>query len=458
MPGAKPSTTEQLLLMGGKPLNREIINGRLAERGIVMLSEYVHQSIPARFCCPQGHTWDGRPGNVLSGKGCPTCGRASVAEKKRLPEDTVRQRLAEKGITLVGNYVDTQTKTSFQCEEGHVWETTPNAVMSRTGCPVCAGNLPLTKEAINSRIDDRGLTLAGEYHGAHVATLFECGEGHSWLARPNNILQGRNCPHCARQFPLDKETVNERIAYRGIVMLGDYTNNFTKALFQCSEGHTWEASPQNVLAGTGCPVCAGNMPHTKETVNARIADRGIRMIDEYVNNHTRATFDCEEGHTWVTAPANVLSGTGCPTCAERYSDNDVFYIWLAGPQRHIDLHPGEYLLKFGISSERRGDLRMKEIGWAWGTTADLIAVVRTSISALLVEKRAEAIGKPLPNNLSLLDGWTEFRVVNQSQVAQFMSLADEAAEYKILWRNPVPGVQPCGFDQLTFDFYDSCAG
>ena len=125
--------------MGGKPLNREIINGRLAERGIVMLSEYVRQYIPARFRCPQGHTWDARPGNVLSGKGCPTCGKASAAKKMRLPEDTVRQRLAGKGITLVGDYVGSQTKAKFQCEEGHVWETTPNAVMSRTGCPVCAG-------------------------------------------------------------------------------------------------------------------------------------------------------------------------------------------------------------------------------------------------------------------------------------------------------------------------------
>ncbi len=439
--------------MGGKPLNREIINSRLAERGIVMLSEYVRQNIPASFRCPKGHTWDARPGNVLSGKGCPTCGKESAAKKKRLPEETVRQRLSKKGVTLLDEYVNSQTKARFKCEKcGHVWETTPNAVMSRTGCSVCAGNHPLTKEEINSRIQGRGITLVGEYHGAHASTLFECAEGHSWLARPNNILHGKNCPHCARQFPLDKETVNERIAYRGIVMLGDYTNNATKALFQCSEGHTWEASPGNILAGTGCPECAGNQPHTKETVNARIADRGIRMIDEYVNNHSKATFECEECHTWVTSPAGVLSGTGCPTCAERYSDHDVFYIWLAGLQQHVNLNAGEYLLKFGASSERRGDLRMKEIAWKWGTKANPIAIVKTSISALIVEERAKAIGQPLPDNLSHLDGWTEFRVVNQLQVGQFISLADEASEYKILWRKPMLDVQPCRFEQLTFDF------
>ena len=130
--------------------------------------------------------------------------------KMRLSVDTVRQRLAEKGITLVGDYVDTQTKTRFRCEEGHVWETTPNAVMCRTGCPDCAGLRPLTKEVVNSRLEGRDVTLVGEYHGAHATTLFECVEGHAWLARPNNILHGKNCPHCARQFPLSKALVNER--------------------------------------------------------------------------------------------------------------------------------------------------------------------------------------------------------------------------------------------------------
>jgi len=42
--------------------------------------------------------------------------------------------------------------------------------------------------------------------------------------------------------------------------------------------------------------------------------------------------------------------------------------------------------------------------------------------------------------------------VDQSQLAQFISVADEAAEYEILWNNPVPGIRPCGLDQLRFEF------
>ena len=334
--------------MPRKRLTKEIVNERLADRGIVMLDEYVRQTIKARFQCSQGHIWPARPNNVLSGKGCPKCGKVSAAKKMRLPADTVRERLANRGITLLGEYVGSQAKAQFECTKGHLWETTPNSVMQGRGCPHCyEKNQPLTKEIVNARIAGRGITLVGEYHGAHASTLFECGEGHSWLARPNNILHGKNCPHCEGQYPLSKDIVNDRIADRGLVMLGEYENSVTTTLFQCSEGHTWEAAPGSVMSGTGCAQCyRKNLPLTKDIVNDRIADRAIVLLDEYLNNSTKRRFQCSEGHVWEAAPASVLSGRGCPTCAERYSDNDVFYLWIAGPQELVRLNDDEFLLKY----------------------------------------------------------------------------------------------------------------
>lgn len=417
-----------------------------------MLDEYVHQTVKARFQCSQGHIWTARPNNVLSGKGCPTCGKISAANKIRLAADTVCDRLADKGIIMLSEYVNSQTKTLFKCNEGHTWKTTPNSVMGGRGCPHCYGkNLPLTKDIVNARIADRGITLLGDYMGAHASTLFHCREGHTWQARPNNILQGKNCPHCDGQFPLSKEIVNERIADRGLVMLGEYTNSVTKTFFQCSEGHTWEAPPGNVMAGTGCAICAGNIPLTTEIVNDRIADRGLVLLDEYINNSTNRRFQCSEGHVWETAPAGVLSGTGCPTCAERYSDNDVFYLWIAGPQQLVQLRDGEFLLKYGVTSERREDLRVKEIGWAWNTTPNVLAVIKTTGPAIWAEKAAARIGQCLASDYSHLDGWTEFRIVNETELAQLMALADEAAEYKIAWKNPVPYIREYHLDQLKLD-------
>jgi hypothetical protein len=439
--------------MPRKRLTKQIVNNRLEDRGIVLLDEYVRQTVKARFQCTCGHVWAARPNNVLSGKGCPKCGKLSAAKKMRLPQETVRKRLADRGISLIGEYLGTQTKTLFKCSKGHTWKTTPNSVLRGSGCPQCYGtNHPLTKEIVNERIADRRLTLLGEYMGAHVSTLFQCNEGHTWLARPNNILQGKNCPHCDGQFPLSPETVNERLADRGLVLVGEYVNSAAPTQFRCAVGHTWEASSANVMAGTGCPFCYDkNHPLTTEIVNERIADRGIVLLDEYINNSTYRRFQCNEGHVWEIAPANVLAGRGCSVCADHTSDNDVFYLWLTGPQEYVQLNDGEFLLKFGVSSERRDDLRIKEVAWAWNTTANLLAMVKTVGSATRTEEAAAMIGRRLKADYSHLDGWTEFRIVNETELAQIIAIAADAADYKIVWKNPVPYINQPALVQLNLD-------
>lgn len=175
------------------------------------------------------------------------------------------------------------------------------------------------------------------------------------------------------------------------------------------------------------------------------------MLDKYINNSTKRQFQCSEGHIWETAPACVLSGSGCPTCAETFSDNDVFYLWIAGPQEMVLLRDDEFLLKYGVTSERREDLRIKEIGWKWNTTPNVIAVVKTKVPAIWVEKSATRIGQCLTSDYSHLDGWTEFRIVKETELAQLMAIADDAADYKIVWNNPVPHIKEYHLDQLKLD-------
>jgi hypothetical protein len=422
---------------GRIPLTKKIVNDRIADRGIVMRDEYVHQKAKALFQCSEGHTWKATPTNVLSGKGCPMCGRVTAANKKRLSANTLRDRLAGRDIVLLGEYVTCHTKTLFQCSQGHTWEATPNSVTRGNGCPHCAGNVPLTKEIVNARIVDLGITLLGDYMGANAKTLFQCGEGHTWEAPPSRIMQGGGCPHCDGQAPLSKEVVNDRIADRGLVMLGEYVNVDTKTLFQCSEGHTWEATPYHVMTRTGCPYCSGQAPLTTEIVNERIADRGLVLLDEFITNHVKVRFQCSEGHSWEARPNSVLNGRGCPVCSETTSDNDVFYLWTVGHQDLVKLQLGEYLLKHGVTSERLEDRRINQVANAWNTTPNVLALVKTLGPATRPERKAASIGQRLTSDYSHLDGWTEFRIVNETELAQLMAIAAEAAEYQIVWNNPV---------------------
>jgi len=177
--------------------------------------------------------------------------------RPKLTKEIVNERLADREIRLVGEFTGTLNKSLFTCKKRHTWEAKPGSVTRGSGCPHCAGLAPLTKEIVNKRIVARGISLVGDFKNVATKTLFGCSQQHTWEAKPGYVMQGTGCPHCAGLAPLTKAIVSERIADREILLLGDFTNTKTKTLFECKRKHTWEARPSTVMAGHGCPFCAG---------------------------------------------------------------------------------------------------------------------------------------------------------------------------------------------------------
>tara|TARA_Y100000031_G_scaffold137032_1_gene161636 strand:+ start:209 stop:601 length:393 start_codon:yes stop_codon:yes gene_type:complete len=117
----------------------------------------------------------------------------------------------------------------------------------------------LTIEEMRSIAEERGgKCLSDTYVNANRKLLWECTEGHQWEAKPNSIKIGTWCQACARE--LTKGTIKEmqRIARkRGGKCLSDtYVNNQTKLLLECAEGHQWEVRPNSIKSGSWCPHCA----------------------------------------------------------------------------------------------------------------------------------------------------------------------------------------------------------
>ena len=202
----------------------------------------------------------------------------------------------------------------------------PNGVMCGSGCPHCSNRVPLTKEVVNERIADRGIELVGGYVSGRHKSEFRCSEGHTWVAKPNGVMSGKGCPYCSGRAGVTKQVVNERIADRGIELVGEYANVKHKSEFRCSEGHTWMATSDSVMRGSGCPYCSNRAPLTKQVVNERIADRGLELVGEYVNAKHKSEFRCSEGHTWLATPGDVMRGTGCPKCYRGTGSAILYYL------------------------------------------------------------------------------------------------------------------------------------
>ena len=148
----------------------------------------------------------------------------------------------------------TDDKLTFLSPNGHEFTSTPHSVLGGSGCAICSGLLPQTKEIVNERIKSRGLCLIGEYQNSSIKTRFKCVKGHYWEATPAHVIHGSGCPHCAGSFPLSKEIVNERLVERKIKLCSDYINATTNAEFQCGYGHKWTTAPSAVVASNGCPI------------------------------------------------------------------------------------------------------------------------------------------------------------------------------------------------------------
>ena len=203
----------------------------------------------------------------------------------------------------------------------------------------------LSELIVNERLSSRGIMMMGEYVNANIQSSFRCSEGHSWAAKPGQVLHGSGCPVCSGLMPLSKTIINSRLSdsNRNIDMMGDYVNTGTKTLFQCLLNHEWLARPRDVLSGTGCPHCAGRAPLSKNVINERLDERNITLIGEYIKSHSKALFKCGENHEWMATPHNVIQGYGCPQCANHgFNPAKLATIYL--------LDFGTYI-KYGISND-----------------------------------------------------------------------------------------------------------
>jgi hypothetical protein len=176
----------------------------------------------------------------------------------------------------------------------------------------------LTKEEFELMLlnDGRGIRLIGDFLDVDSRSEFQCKNNHRWHTRIGNVRGGGGCPYCSGH-KISSDTINERLAAagRGITLIGEYKSTSTKSLFRCDNGHEWYASSGSVLARNGCNRCSGGTLDL-DTVNQRLLERGIQIIGEFTRTDKKSTFRCSEEHEWSARVNSVLNGHGCPRCTK----------------------------------------------------------------------------------------------------------------------------------------------
>lgn len=99
-----------------------------------------------------------------------------------------------------------------------------------------------------------------------------------------------------------------------------YINSRTKLMWQCSEGHVWMADPTRInRRGHWCAKCEVNKTRLGIFKMREIAEKkgGKCLSNNYTNNRVKLIWKCVKGHIWKTTPQLIMKGHWCPTCGNK---------------------------------------------------------------------------------------------------------------------------------------------
>ena len=244
----------------------------------------------------------------------------STHSRTKTPAD-YRALAQQRGFRWLGSPVpDTHTKTTWRCAQGHRWQASYNTIQQGHGCPVCAGWSPKKPADYRTLAKQRGLRWLGpEVPNSQTKTGWQCAQGHRWQTTYSRIQQGRGCPKC-RGTRLKTPTDYRALArMRGLKWVGPEVNScLTKTNWQCSRGHRLQANYHAVRRGHGCTICSGYQPKTPKDYRQMAAERGLHWLGPEVPNvRTKTRWRCALGHEWESSYSTLQQGHGCPLCRKR---------------------------------------------------------------------------------------------------------------------------------------------
>lgn len=272
---------------------------------------------------------------------------------KRMELETVLEQWDTKRnlpLTPDNTSYGSKRKVWWRCSEGHSWQAVVHTrTGSGTGCPVCAGKIPLAGE---NDLATRHPDLARQWHptrngsltpeqvvsGSHRMVWWICEKGHQWRAQIKSRAEGCGCPVCTNReiYPTENDLAAQypqlaaqwHPSKNGSLTPDQIPPGTTRKVWWiCEKGHEWQAGVASRVNGCGCPVCAGRKVVAGENdlasqfpaiaaqwhpeKNGNLTPRQVTP-----SSNRKVWWRCEKGHDYeATVAARTLRGSGCPYCS-----------------------------------------------------------------------------------------------------------------------------------------------
>lgn len=199
-------------------------------------------------------------------------------------------------LLLSTTYINNRTKLFWQCSLNHTWFATWGSIHKlHTGCPVCSGLSKPSIAEIQLLASSRGGSLLSTvYVNSQTKLLWQCGNGHQWEAKYGDIKNKPYwCRQCSNRVKPNIQKLQQFTLLKGGKLLSNkYSNNKAKLNWECCKGHIWSARWKDVnVNDSWCPECSSFK--TENQVKQLLENKlGIVFIKtRFTYNGNRYEFD-----------------------------------------------------------------------------------------------------------------------------------------------------------------------
>ena len=168
----------------------------ISQKGGTLQTRYEGNKKKVQIRCADGHIFEKIPNTIIRGQWCRVCSQRCTVEASR----EFNEILYAKKAILLTPYIRALDKVEIQCEHGHNFSIKPHDVKSGYWCMVCSGSDTVTAEkTLRKRIEEYQGQLLSPYVNTMSKVSIQCDQGHIFRARPNDI-KSRNqwCTVCSQ--------------------------------------------------------------------------------------------------------------------------------------------------------------------------------------------------------------------------------------------------------------------
>ena len=268
----------------------------------------------------------------------------SENKNSKLKETFIRKSKNKYGdkYKLIGEYVNSNTETTFLCVEHNTEFIQKPVVFIRghIGCELCNGKRKWTKESF---IEKANKVHGNKYDYTNVTSVntvdkikIGCKEHGVFEMLLHSHIKGQGCPKCKTFKPTLGQ---EKFIEKAIKIHGDkygysevlYTKSSEKVKIECYKHGFFKQTPSKHLSGSGCKECGiDKLKEVNKIPQEEIIER-FKKVHSYKYDYSNVTYEnmltqvdikCSKHGVFRQVPGDHIGGHGCPSCSSSVSNEE----------------------------------------------------------------------------------------------------------------------------------------